>query len=658
MLDLPRMIAVAVGSFCLAIAPCMAQTSTPAQPPAPQAAPAGEMHPGKVIFSRSTDENGQTTQASQLAPKISDSPSAEDNERQAITFTAYDLDVHLIPVSQQIAVRAQLTVRNDGKAPLARIPLQISSSLNWERIRLAGKDANFQVAKLNSDADHTGQLHEAAVALTQPLAPGQSLQIDATYSGTIAATAQRLVSIGAPHDVALYSEWDQIGTSFTGLRGFGNVVWYPVSSVPVILGDGARLFDEIGEQKLRNSGTHFRLHLTVEFPHSQAPTVAVVNGFMAPLTVTEPSTALDQSQEVNGVATAETDETILGFEVPSLFVAIRTPHLGPNLSAWTLPEDDAAVDFWTEAAGTVKPFLEGWLGEKPRSVLTLLDLPDANDAPFETGALLAIPLRDPGAKAAPGALSGILVHALTHSWLNAPNTTRPPAWLNEGLATFMGTLWVEKQHGREQALGTLESGRTALALAEPASPGESSGQLIAQSISPVYYRTKAAYLLWILRDMVGNRALSNAFRAQIATNPKSFEKSLESAEDHPDLSWFFADWIDADKGLPDLTIQGVFPESAAADNWLTAIKIANMGYATAEVPVTVRSGVGREQRFITQPVRIPARGDTTVRILIQGKPTEVQVNDGSVPETQASVHITRLDDSDANSSSSRTAKPR
>jgi hypothetical protein len=43
-----------------------------------------------------------------------------------------------------------------------------------------------------------------------------------------------------------------------------------------------------------------------------------------------------------------------------------------------------------------------------------------------------------------------------------------------------------------------------------------------------------------------------------------------------------------------------------------------------------------------------------VRILILGKPTEVQVNDGSVPETQASVHITRLDDADANPSQPAT----
>ena len=30
---------------------------------------------------------------------------------------------------------------------------------------------------------------------------------------------------------------------------------------------------------------------------------------------------------------------------------------------------------------------------------------------------------------------------------------------------------------------------------------------------------------------------------------------------------------------------------------------------------------------------------------LQGKPTEVQVNDGTIPETEASVHIRKLSDS-------------
>ena len=666
-LSFPRNAAIIIATCFLTLF-CAAQTtsSTP---------PASETHPskGQVIFSRSTDANGETT--TQTGPAAAPVAAAgelaplQDAERQAVTFTAFDLDVHLSPADQHIAVRALLTVRNDGKTPLARIPLQISSSLNWEDIRVSARDIAFQVATINSDADHTGQLHEAVVPLAQPLAPGQTLQLDATYSGVIALSAQRLLSIGAPEDVALHSDWDQISLPFTGLRGFGNVVWYPVSSVPVMLGDGARLFDEMGEHKLRLTGAHSRLRLTVEFPHGQAPTVALINGHSMPLTITE-SGALDQSQEVASVATADSGSTILGFEVPSLFVAICAPHSGTNLTAWALPEDNVAVEFWTTAAEAVTPFLQSWLGEKPGTQLTLLDLPDAEDAPFETGSLLAAPLREPGPKAILGALNGVLVHALTHAWILSPNSSQPlPAWLNEGVAHFMGTLWVERRHGRDDALRMLEADRSALALAEPASPGESAGQPLAEAISPVYYRTKAAYVFWMLRDLAGDPALSAALRTYNSTTSNAapaankdstkfaarsaFEKLLEESEAHPDLAWFFADWIDADKGLPDLNIDAVFPTATSSGNWLVAVNVSNNGYAQAEVPVTVRSA----SNAVTHRVRIPAHDKVTERILVQGKPTEVQVNDGTVPETQASVHVTKLDDPASTSPSSSQSNP-
>ena len=693
--------------FCLATLSCTAQ-STPTQPAQQPAPLASQAHPGKLLFSRTTDETGQTTtQTSPAAVPPQEAPKAQlaapetlleatrpmraSSEQLAapqVAFTAFDLDVHLLPADQQIAVRALVTIHNDGKTPLMRIPLQISSTLNWEAIRIDTHNVAFQVATINSDADHTGQLHEALIPLAQPLVPGATIQLDVTYSGTIALSAQRLQSIGAPDALALHSDWDQISLPFTGLRGFGKVVWYPVVSAPVMLGEGALLFDEIGSHKLRLSGARFRLRLTVEFPHGQAPTVALINGHSVPLAITEPSGSLDQSQEVTSVATADSGISTLGFEAPSLFVAIRTSHTGPNLTAWALTEDNVAVSFWTDAATAVTPFLKGWLGLQPRSPLTLLDLPDPDDAPFEIGALLAAPLREPHSKA--NALNGILVHALTHAWLLTPNSPQPPhVWLNEGVANFISTLWEEKQNGRDSALRMLEADRGALALVEPASPGLGSGQPLAAAITPVYYRTKAAYVLWLLRDLAGDPALAAVFRADsqlpgnsVADNPaaqnpvpvkgtgfspyinskdstgalapeggssgNSFEKLLEATEYHPDLAWFFADWVDADKGLPDLTIDGVFPTSASAGNWLVAVNVSNAGYAAADVPVIVRSGYGSEARSVTQRVRVPARGKAIQRILIQGKPTEVQVNDGTVPETQASVHITKLEEPAAN----------
>ena len=651
----------------------------------PPAAPQSESHHGQVIFSRSTDENGQTTTtvgpgAQEKAPSGQSvvAPTATDAEREAVTFTDFRMDVHLRPAEHEIAVRALITVRNDGKSPLAHIPLRISSSLHWERIRIAGHDAQYTVATLNSDTDHTGQLHEAAVQLATPLAPGATLTLDVTYSGAIVQSAKRLLTIGTPEDVALHSDWDAIDTDFTGLRGFGNVAWYPVSAPPAILGDGARVFDEMGEHKLRISGAHFLLHLAVEFSHGNAPNVALINGHSVPLAIAEPE---EGGEDISGVATATFESATIGFEAPSLFVAVRTEHDAANTALWMRPDSSmpaggtppvapesekrlasATIQAWSDAAERVTPFLANWLGAQPRSQLTILDLPDAQDAPFETGALLVTPIRQLPADQ----LDGILVHALALAWMSSPR-----AWLSEGVANFMGTLWIEKQSGREKALELLESGRVALALIEPPSPGESAGQPLAQAISPAYYRTKAAYVFWMLRDLAGDPALAAAFRAYdpaldaasgLGTNSGSgyFERLFDPSV-RSELAWFFPDWIDADKGLPDIAIDNVFSTSAerpstassssssadgpAANGWLVSVDLSNSGYAAAEIPVTARNA----DTEVTQRVLVPARGKATRRILIQGRPTDVQANDGTVPETEASVHIRHLGDEDANS---------
>ena len=208
------------------------------------------------------------------------------------------------------------------------------------------------------------------------------------------------------------------------------------------------------------------------------------------------------------------------------------------------------------------------------------------------------------------------------------------------------------------------------------------GQPLAQAISPVYYRTKATYVFWMLRDLVGDAALSAALRgydpAQDAarglgpnSGSGSFEKLLEQAGLRGNLSWFFADWVDADKGLPDLAIDHVFFTSAEtashaastsdssapleANGWIVTVDLANSGYAAAEVPITVRN----PDTSVTQRIFVPARGKATQRILIQGRPAEVQANDGTVPETQASIHIRDLSASggSAPASSAQPAPP-
>ncbi|MGC1296414.1 MAG: hypothetical protein WA869_15375 [Alloacidobacterium sp.] len=591
---------------------------TPGQPPASQE---DQLPPprGKVLFSRSSGDSQQPdTKEQQFADtKVSDA------ERSALTFTAYDLDVHLQLKDEAIAVRAHVTVRNDSSQPIAPLPLQLSSSLKFETISYEGQKLAFTQQIINSDADHTGQLREAIVVLPKSLAPKSELTLDVVYSGAIPASTKRLEDIGTPVDLAQQSDWDEISTDFTGLRGFGDVVWYPVSSIPQALGEGAKLFTEIGRQKLRQQNAQAAVRVTAEYIGS-APNAAVINGHFIAI----PAPAVTPTASFPGVVNFSMPATRLGFGTLNLFLANRIAHDGNSLRILAADDDEANVQGYLTAATMVQPLIEQWLGSKPKEPLAIFDLPEKRDAAFEQGAVTATGLQAMD----PQDLANALSHSMAHAYFQSPRE-----WLNEGVANFVGTLWIEQTKGRQAALEYLEASRGGLALGEPASPGESPGQPLIEAADAVYYRNKSTYVLWMLRDLVGDKALSAALHAydpKQDTTPEYFEHLLEQSSGK-DLKWFFDDWVYFDKGLPDLSIVAVNPSaSSQAGQFLVAIDLANDGYAAAEVPVTVRSQSAKQ----TARVQIPARSKVTHRMLVQGLPTEVIVNDGVVPELQASVH--------------------
>jgi hypothetical protein len=648
------------------------EQTTPASPNAP------EPPKGKVLFSRDTDAPaGETAPAEVVATNAAtvareDSDGVTDAERDALTFTAYDLDVHLTPGSAGIAVRTGLTVRNDGAVALKRLALDISSSLRWDAISSVGAGASgvvalkFAVHTLDTDADHTGQMNEAVVTLAQPLAPGALVTLTALYSGAIPQSAQRLVRIGAPADKALAEDWDVVAASKpdapgegTALRGFGNVMWYPVAASPMFLGDGAKLFHAVGRAKLRESAATVRLRLAVEYA-GEPPDAAFFCGRREQMIAISDNADVPVA-EGRGIATAVFEERPLGFRTLSLFVTGHAANEAGTAADPGMIEavtgNDEALAGYSAAAEMVAPMLAEWFGARPLGSLTILD---HAGQPFEDDALLVRPME----KADAGTLAPSLAHSLTHAWIRS---SRP--WIDEGLAEFAGLLWTERTQGRAAALAEMQEADRALALAEPEAPasapdGTSSsvsgsdagtaqgtvseaGESLAAATGEVFYRTKAAAVWWMLRGLVGDGALQQALQAyrldgKLDRDPEGFEGELEKVA-HVDLRWFFDDWVYRDRGLPDLSIVSVTPSQLTSRGglpagWLVAVEVHNDGYAEVEVPVTVRSATAKE----TERLRIPARSSVSTRIVFAGTPEEVEVNDGGVPETEASEHTRRL----------------
>jgi hypothetical protein len=683
-------------SFLLSTNFVVAQkTQTAPQTPAPEATSTPAQPHGEVLF-QSHGEPPITPENS-TAPALA-SPPIDPNLYAREALTAYDLDARLTPASSSLAMRARVTLRNIGTEPLPRLVLQISSSLQWESITLNGQPLPLTQHLLDTDADHTGKVSEAVLTLPRPLAPGASLTLDTLYSGAIATDATRLERIGASAAQALDTDWDAIGNTAlasssdptetpiilnTALRGFGNVLWYPVAAPPLFLGDGAKLFQAVGAMRLSNSSATIHLRLSVEY-QGDPPTAAYFCGRRQPLTALPDDPNLPTASG-SGIATADFPPQPIGFRLPSLFLIERpetliAPVPQPESSSSepaTTPGAPSSADSSIVGQGgvpygatttpmlavettnveplprlattaqTIAPLLQQWFGPHPLTALTILD---HAGQPFEDGPLLVAPITTLAAETSAPAL----VHSLTYAWVQ---TGQP--WFDEGLAQFAGLLWTEQQQGRAAAIQQLTDLLQPVALAEPAlSPPTTNNQQPTTSTDPIgqplttatddlYCRRKAAAVWWMLRGIAGDQPLASAltqWTAQPAshdTGPQqaiAFEKLLEKTSGK-DLTWFFADWILRDRGLPDLTIAAVEPIQLPAgkghdSGWLVAITVHNDGAAAAEVPVIIRSGTFST----TKRLRIPGFSSATDRVLVEAPPTQVLVNDGSTPEVRTSTH--------------------
>ena len=234
----------------------------------------------------------------------------KDEERAAVVITGDDLDLHLTPAEAREEAHAILTVKNVSGAPLSRIPLQISSTLRWMSVATTDKrprPVGFTQSPIATDADHTGYAQEAVLTPEHPLAVGASMTVSVFFAGQVQRSAARLELVGTPAEKAAETDWDEIAPTTdeggTSLRGFGEVLWYPVAAPKVALGDGNKLFELVGRQRQQNVTETMRLRLTVVYA-GDPPEGVIFNGRMKPL-AKMPDDSNQVIDESHGVATAE-----------------------------------------------------------------------------------------------------------------------------------------------------------------------------------------------------------------------------------------------------------------------------------------------------------------------------------------------------------------
>lgn len=536
-------------------------------------------------------------------------------DREAFTFINYDLTVRIEPEQQRLGVRGKIRLRNDSSSSQKDVALQISSTLNWKSIAADSKAVQFVTHLYTSDIDHTGGLSEAIVSLPREVPPKATIEIDIGYEGVIPLDVTRLTRVGVPEDKARHIDWDQISKSFTAMRGIGYVVWYPVATDTANLSEG----NSVAETEARWNARFADSTMSLIF-ESTIDAPIFFTGTLSQATVDKPP----------GIATVAAFRIARpGISVPA-FVMANYQKLAANdlLAIQYLPGQDAAAKEYAEVGANIDPIPP--LGSAS-GVLQILGLADPDAASFVSEGMLLCPLKSPVTN---DAVLDIVYAKARHVVLS------PRAWIHDGLAHYAQALFIADSAGRQAAFDYLNAHRTPLVEAEKTiNPGEEANHSLINAPDDLYLQTKAMAVWWMLRDMLGDHPLGFLLDYHASEDHDSaYMQRLIEKQTHRDLQWFFDDWVYRDRGLPDFRVDSVYPRPIVDGGYMVTITIENLGNAGAEVPIILRT----QSEEIIKRLEVHGKSKAAIRVQTTSIPSEVVVNDGSVPESDIGNNVFKV----------------
>jgi hypothetical protein len=326
----------------------------------------------------------------------------------------------------------------------------------------------------------------------------------------------------------------------------------------------------------------------------------------------------------------------LGTTAPAFAVgAYQILNRGP-LSVNYLPAHASGADTYGLAFDLASPFVTDWFGA-PHESVRVIDLADAEAAPFESGSVLFTSLAHQDSRLA----QLTVVHQLTHA---AFASQRP--WIYEGLAHFAQAAYRENQSGRQAALDFMGLHRTVLAEAEKAVAGQKNAsnaadESLINTSTEEFYRSKAMYVWWMLRDMIGEAALKKSlanYHQDQDKEPSYLQRILET-QSKRDLESFFDEWLYRDRGLPDFKVDSAVQRETLSGGSVVTVTVVNLGDAGAEVPITLHMEGGDSMKRL----HVNAKSNASIRMEAVSQLREIVVNDGSVPESDMSNNVFKID---------------
>ncbi|HET9742026.1 MAG TPA: hypothetical protein VFQ00_04690 [Terriglobales bacterium] len=551
-----------------------------------------------------------TTAAEQKAQTTTD--------REAFTFLYWDLNARIQTQAEALEIRGKLVLRNDSSTPQKQVALQVSSSLRWASVRQNVKVLPFTNSNLRSDLDHTGYVNEAVVTLPAPISPGEEVQLEVAYSGTVSLDTSRLAQIGVPLEIRTATDYDRITPTFTCLRGVGHVLWFPVAIEPALLGDGNRVFEETGVWQIRHALSNMKLEVSTD---SDQPVYSNAQSRTHETTSNSSSLWVEQWKHIDIAG-----PVLVSGAYQSLVAKQEAGHLPFALDFFS--EHEAVADDYARVIHETLPTITG----SQNLPVSLADLPEASDTSFDADGMFLTPIKPIDRKS----LEVLLAYQFAHQTLWSP---RP--WIYEGAAHFAQALMRERQDGRAAGIEYMSRRLSPLALVDSGAPEALKTNSLINTSNEVFYRTKAMYVWWMLREIAGERAVLDTLQQYDPAQDKeaSYLQRLLEKNSHKDLEWFFDDWVYQDRGLAEFTISNAYARPSITNHiYLVSATVDNTGGASAEVPVIVHTDEGE----IMSRLRVPAHGRSAVRVEVSSRPIDITVNDGSVPEADRSDNTVKV----------------
>ena len=266
----------------------------------------------------------------------------------------------------------------------------------------------------------------------------------------------------------------------------------------------------------------------------------------------------------------------------------------------------------------------------------MIELTDPNANPWQNGSIVFTPLRAWPTDTLQLLLMSAQVAARFHS---------PHPWMQDGMERFLQVRVVENRSGRKAALDYLDQFREPLVKAEEtvqgrhpkttgreSSTASSADNTLLNTNDELYLRGKSSFVLWMLRDMLGDTAMQSALASIGGRGQGSELLSAAAADNFKARPGVVLRRLGLSRpraaGLP----CGVGVRASAAErrhkNYLLTVTIENRGHAGAEVPVFMQTPSG--EKSVRVLVKAGEKG--VGRLEVPVAPDKITVNDGSVPE--------------------------